>query len=491
MSDLRPLRPHQARALEDLRRSLLAGHRRPMLMAPTGFGKTLTAAHIIQHALDKGKRVAFTVPSINLIDQTLTAFEAEGIHCLGVLQGAHPRTDHEAPVQICSVQTLTRRKRLDVDLVLVDEAHGLYRDVLRWMRDCPDLPFIGLSATPWTRGLGKYYDDLIIAATTADLIRDGFLSPFTVFAPSNPDLSSVSTVAGEFKEDELSEAMDRPTITGDIVAEWMKRGEDRPTLAFCVDRKHAQHVHERFEEAGVPSDYMDGLTPREDREPIFERFRAGSTRVICNVGVLVAGVDLPMAACLIDARPTKSRTRYVQVIGRGLRTSPGKVDLRILDHAGNALRLGLVTDIHQTRLDTGEENAAQRKRREQSEPRPRLCAACKAVMPTAAKACPACGEPVRALTAVKEVQGDLIELGTRQSGKRDVPDWQRRRFFAELLGLAAERRYAPGWAAHQFKQKFAHWPNGYDQVAMSPSVSTRNWVKSRQIAYAKATRRHG
>ena len=155
MTDLRALWPHQARAIEELRRSLQAGHRRPMLQAPTGFGKTLTAAQIIQRALDKGKSVAFTVPSINLIDQTVAAFEAEGIHCLGVLQGAHPRTDREAPVQICSVQTLTRRKRLDVDLVLVDEAHGLYRDVLRWMADCPSVPFVGLSATPWSRGLGQ------------------------------------------------------------------------------------------------------------------------------------------------------------------------------------------------------------------------------------------------------------------------------------------------------------------------------------------------
>src|ERR1700722_12157455 len=129
----------------------------------------------------------------------------KGIHCIGVLQGAHPRTDREQPGQVCSVQTLTRRKRLDVDLVLVDEAHGLYRDVLRWMQDCPSVPFVGLSATPWSRGLGKFYDALICAATTADLIRDGFLSPFTVYAPSNPDLSSVATVAGDFKEDELSE----------------------------------------------------------------------------------------------------------------------------------------------------------------------------------------------------------------------------------------------------------------------------------------------
>jgi DNA repair protein RadD len=457
-------------------------------MAPTGFGKTLTSAHIIRRALDKRKRVAFTVPSINLIDQTIAAFEAEGIHCLGVLQGAHPKTDREQPVQICSVQTLTRRKRLDVDLVLVDEAHGLYRDVLRWMQDFPDLPFLGLSATPWSRGLGKYYDDLIVAATTVDLIRDGFLSPFTVYAPSNPDLSSVSTVAGDFSEDELSEAMDRPSITGDIVAEWLKRGEDRPTLAFCVDRKHARHVHERFEEVGGACEYMDGLTPREDREATFARFRAGQTRVICNVGVLVAGVDLPTASCIIDARPTKSRIRYVQVIGRGLRTSPGKVDLRILDHAGNALRLGLVTDIHQTRLDDGDEKAAERKQREQSEPLPKLCTACKAVLGRAEKVCFACGAPVLTVTSVKVVDGDLVELGARQTGKRDLKEWERRRFYSELLGYAEGKGYASGWASHQFKQKFKHWPEGYDRVAMSPSVSTVNWVRSRLIAYAKARR---
>ena len=96
MTDLRPLRPHQQRALEELRRSLLSGKRRPMLQAPTGFGKTLVAAHIIQRAVDKEKRVAFVVPALNLaIDQTVSAFEAEGLHAIGVMQGIHPRTDRE------------------------------------------------------------------------------------------------------------------------------------------------------------------------------------------------------------------------------------------------------------------------------------------------------------------------------------------------------------------------------------------------------------
>jgi DNA repair protein RadD len=493
MSDLRPLWPHQARALEELRQSISSGRRRPILQAPTGFGKTLTAAHIIQRALVKGKRVAFTVPALSLIDQTVAAFEAEGIHALGVMQGIHERTDRDQPVQVGSVQTIARRKRPEVDLVIVDEAHQLHREIFRWMKDCPNVPFIGLSATPWTRGLGKFYDALIVAATTADLIRDRYLAPFTVYAPSNPDLSSVSTIAGEYKETELAEAMDRPSITGDIVAEWLKRGEDRSTLAFCVDRKHARHVHERFEEVDVAAEYMDGFTERADREAIFERLRAGETRIIVNVGVLVVGVDLPFVSCLIDARPTQSRMRYVQVVGRGLRTAEGKLDLRVLDHAGNALRLGLVTDIHQDRLDDGKESRVERKRREQSKPSPKLCPACKAVLPIAARACPACGAPVRALTTVHEIEGDLILLSSRQSGRRELPEWERRRFFSELLGLAEERGYSPGWAAHQFKQKFAHWPNGYDRVAMEPSVSVRNWVRSRLIAFAKGRKRgaHG
>jgi DNA repair protein RadD len=237
--ELRPLRPHQQRALDDLRLSLARGHRRPMLQAPTGFGKTLAAAHIIQRALDKRKRVAFTVPALSLIDQTVAAFEAEGIRWLGVMQGIHERTDRDQPVQVCSVQTVARRKRPDVDLVIVDEAHQIHREIFRWMKDCPGIPFIGLSATPWARGLGKHYDDLIIAATTADLIRDGYLSPFVAFAPSEPDLANVRTVAGDYHEGELADAMDKPVVTGDIVGTWRKRGERSADLDNCRHRAAA------------------------------------------------------------------------------------------------------------------------------------------------------------------------------------------------------------------------------------------------------------
>ena len=222
MSALRSLREHQVCAIAGLRQSLLSGHRRPMLQMPTGAGKTLTSAHIVAGALGKGKRVAFVVPRKTLIDQTIREFEREGILAIGVMQAAHLRTDSRQPVQICSAQTLARRGRPEADLVIVDEAHEMHASVLRWMAECPGVPFIGLSATPWARGLGKYYDDLLIPTTTQELIGLGHLSNFVAYAPSDPDLSGVRTVAGEYEEKGLADVMDTVEITDDIIKTWLK-----------------------------------------------------------------------------------------------------------------------------------------------------------------------------------------------------------------------------------------------------------------------------
>jgi DNA repair protein RadD len=487
-ASLRPLRPHRERALESLRASLASGHRRPMLQMPTGAGKTLLAAHIIRRALDKGKRVAFVVPALSLVDQTVTALEAECISCVGVMQGIHERTDRDQPVQVCSIQTIARRKRPDVDLVIVDEAHQLHREIFRWMKDCPEIPFIGLSATPWARGLGKYYDDLIIAAPPADLIHDGYLAPFVVFAPSEPDLADVRTIAGDFHEGELAAAMDRAAITGDIVETWLRRGEGRSTVCFCVNRRHAQHIAERFLEAGIAAEYRDGTTPREEREAIFDRFRSGEARIICNVGVLTTGVDLDVR-CIVMARPTKSRILFVQMIGRGLRTAEGKDKLLVLDHAGNHLRLGMVTDIGQDYLDDGSERSSVSRKCEAGEPLPRVCDECMAVVPRVAKSCPCCGAQIRAKTDVESVEGELIELGARRTGAAPPTISDKARFYGELLWIARERAYSPNWASHKFREKFGVWPNDpriRNARPIPPSLKTKNWLVSRQIAFAKA-----
>jgi DNA repair protein RadD len=487
---LRPLRPHQERAIEALKNSLLTGHRRPMLQAPTGFGKTLTAAHITQAALDKGKRVAFTVPALSLVDQTVAAYAHEGITCVGVMQGYHPLTDHTQPVQVCSVQTLAKRKRPAADLVLIDEAHLMHKPILQWMADkeWADTPFIGMSATPWARGLGKHFDDLIVAARVGELIDAKYLSPFSVFAPTEPDLSSVSTVAGEFKQDELAEACDKAALVGDVVETWLKRGEDRPTLCYAVNRVHAEHLQQRFLEAGVSAAYVDCYTDRQARERIFDDFTAGRTRVICNVGTLTTGVDLDVR-CIVDAKPTKSEMLFVQTIGRGLRIAPGKDKLIVLDHAGNHLRLGMVTDIHYDRLDDGEPRRAGKSKAEKAVQLPRLCDCCKAVMPREAKACPACGAVREAKSAILIRDGDLVALGARDKTKWKPTVDEKVAFFAEVRWIGQERGYSPGWAANKFKERFGEWPNDprFRLVEpCAPSLKTKQWVRSRQIAFAKA-----
>jgi DNA repair protein RadD len=483
---LRPLWPHQERAIAELRRSLTAGKRRPMLQAPTGFGKTLLAAHIVAGALAKGRRVAFCVPRLSLIDQTAVAFEAEGIHCVGVMQGIHERTDREQPVQVCSAQTLARRKLPAVDLVLVDEAHELHKSIFGWMADCPSIPFVGLSGSPWARGLGRYYDHLVIASTTRELIGAGFLSDFVAYAPSEPDLSAVSTVAGDFKQDELGDAMDKAPITGDIVSTWLSRGENRPTIAFCVNRRHAQHVCERFLEAGAAAEYADCDTERKDREAMFARFRAGDTKILCNVGILTTGLDLPMVSCLIDAQPTKSRILFVQKIGRGLRTAEGKDKLLILDHAGNHLRLGMVTDIGQEHLDDGKKLDRSAKK-EKSEPLPKLCPECKAVLPPRARECSECNAPIIAISTVREAEGELVELGSRKSGGKAAPD-QKEQFYAELKWIQSLKGHRSGWCWHKYQERFKgeRPPKWFETLApREPSIATRNWLKSRAIAFAK------
>src|SRR3981189_3534859 len=148
----RELRPHQSQAIEMLRQSLGLGKRRPVLQAPTGFGKTRLAAAVVEGAVAKQKRGIFTVPALSLVDQTVEAFWNDGIRDVGVIQGTHAMTDWSRPVQVASVQTLQRRPLPEADMVIIDECHRLFEFYGRWMMDpaWQGRKFIGLSATPWT-----------------------------------------------------------------------------------------------------------------------------------------------------------------------------------------------------------------------------------------------------------------------------------------------------------------------------------------------------
>lgn len=490
---MRTPRPHQSALIENTRASIAAGHMRPLAMLPTGGGKTLTAAWIIQAALDKGRRVVFVVPAISLVDQTVREFYAEGIRDIGVIQADHPMTDPSCAVQIASVQTLQRRQLPEAHLVIIDEAHLNYRFTREWMArpEWKSVPFIGLSATPWSKGLGRVYDDLIIGETTAGLIAKGLLSPFRVFAPTKPDLSKVKTKRGDYVESEASEAMQAGTLTADIVSTWLELGENRPTLCFAVDRAHAAALQAQFEAADVPVGYVDSYTPSEERERIRRAFAAGLIKVVCNVGVLTTGVDWDVR-CIILARPTKSEILYTQIIGRGLRTAPGKDHCLILDHSDTTMRLGFVTDIVCNELDDGRPRT--NGSRDKARPEPKECPTCHFVRAPKIHACPACGFAPQRQDSVEVVDGRLTELdGKRMAKANREAGWPEKiDFMSQLVAYGQQHGYRPGWAALKYKERFGVWPNDWRVRDLSPAndvtPAVAAWIRSRNIAFAKAKR---
>ena len=285
----RELWDHQAKALEALRQSIKNGVRRIVLQAPTGAGKTMLAAAMVEGAQRKGNRMAFVVNAIGLIDQTVEAFYAEGIRDIGVIQANHGMTDWAKPVQVCSIQTLKSRQHYpDAKVVVFDECHSLHDFHKQWLSnpEWQSVPFVGLSATPWAKGMGKYFQSLLIAATTSELIEKGFLSKFKVFATGQPDLSKVEVKAGEYVTNQLSDAMCKGTLTADIIKTWKERWGKGNTLVFGVDRKHAEMIHHRFTDAGISSAYQDGETPTLERAEIKRGFHNGTYDVVCNIGTL-------------------------------------------------------------------------------------------------------------------------------------------------------------------------------------------------------------
>jgi superfamily II DNA or RNA helicase len=462
---------------------------RPILMAPTGFGKTLLAAKIIESARAKGNRVWFLVPAISLVDQSVRAFWDEGLRDIGVLQASHAMTDYGAPIQVVSPLTLEKRNLDEIErpnIVIVDECHRSYEIVKRLIEEWPEVVFIGLSATPWSKGLGRFWNNLIVSATTADLIRLGVLSPFKVYAPSHPDTSKVkitTTANGrDFAEGELSEVMQDATLTADIVATWLQRGKGRPTLCFGVDRAHALSLHQQFERAGVRSAYQDSQTPDHERENIRKGFASGEIEIVCNIATLTTGVDWDVR-CIVLARPTRSPILYTQIVGRGLRNAPGKDHLLLLDHSNSTLELGFVTDIGFTSLDDGAPAKASEKRPAKA---PRECASCGVLMPKFARVCPDCKfEAAPQGRDVETVDGDLVELDGKRKGKAPSAA-EKRQFYAELLGAGEQRGKTVGWALANFRERYSEWPHGKSSIAAcDPSPATLSWLKSRAIRYAK------
>lgn len=473
--------PHQEQSIDLLRKSLSAGKRRPMLQVPTGGGKTRTAGAIVSLMRQRGKKALFIVDAISLIDQTVQSFYELGLTGIGVIQADHAMTDWSKPIQVASVQTLQRRGMPEADLAIVDEAHVRNQ----WLESefaaeaWGSKPVIGLSATPWAKGLGLVYDDLIAPVTMKDLIDQGRLLDFRVFAPAHPDLSGISTTAGDYNQGQLGEAMAETALVADIVSTWVKLAENRPTLCYCVDRAHAKKVQERFLSAGIPAEYIDAFTDSHERRQIQNRLESGETKVVCNIATLTKGIDWKIG-CIIIARPTKSKMLHVQIAGRVIRANSGYPDGLVLDHSNNMLTLGLPSDIGVIPLDRTRKG--ERKPPEQKDPLPKECPACNFLKPPKTRECPVCKFVPEITSDLEEEEGELIQIGGK---KRMVTMDEKQAWYSGLRFIQLSRGYKTGWTSNQYRERFGVWPRGLSEDPVQ-SFQVDSYVRSRLIRYAKA-----
>ncbi len=474
-----------------------------MVYAPTGSGKTGLAAFIIHGFVSRGMRVLFVAPYTILITQTAARFTQYGLpeDQISFIWRDHPSYDPDLQIQIASADTLIRRQFPDnIDLLIIDEAHLRRKRILETIQDLTektDVKIIGLSGTPFAPFLGNFYQQLIKPTTIGELIQRGDLSNYEFYAPTTPDLTGVSTVnsaayGADFNEGQLAKIMGDADLVGDIVQNWLENGRDLPTIGFCVNVAHANFLTIQFNQAGVNAEVMTADTPHDERQLIIHRFETGATRIILSVGVLVAGFDSDVR-CIIYARPTKSEIRWLQSLGRGLRTAPGKEACLIFDHSGTVHRLGFPDAIEYNDLpgkSDGMQDTAARAAEERAEKLPKECPECHYMKPAGVYVCPKCG--------FKPLTGEDVETDTRRKLKKlngkSVPAptkavkqswWSQIKFYQRQRAVTG-KPVSDGWCAHTYRDKFGEWPNGLSDFPLEITPEVSNYIRHKQIAFAKA-----
>jgi DNA repair protein RadD len=499
------LRPYQIEVVAQVEQ-LLGTAARPLIVAPTGSGKTIIFCEIIKRAVANHQRVLVLAHRREIIKHTSAKLRANGVRHGVVMAGEDNALRPQEPVQVCAIATLwvraIRTNKISLppaDLIIIDEAHHApARTYQRIVEAFPSATVIGCTATPCRgdgRGLGGIFTTLVETPQIATLIVQRYLVRSRVYAPVTDhdlNLKSVTVRKGDYAENELAERMDRAKLIGDIVTHWHKFGERRKTVAFAVNVAHSIHLRDEFVRSGVHAEHIDGSTPKEERDAALARLASGETEVIVNCMVLTEGFDCPDIGCIIVARPTKKMGLYRQMIGRGLRPADGKTDCVILDHSGATFQHGLPEDYVEWTLDPDHRAVAPAHQARLDRKVASLieCSQCQTLR-LGGKPCPNCGfMPRRPGQYVTLREG---ELGLVENGKAKAPindRTTREHWHAMLAAIASERGYKPGWTAHKYREKFGSFPTwGSKPEPIEPSPEVRSWVRSRQIAYAKALER--
>lgn len=360
------LRPYQTEAIQALYDYFHKKDGNPLIVLPTGAGKSLTLAAFIKQAIEHypGTKILVLTHVKELIVQDAQAIIRYWPGCPVGIWSAGVGKKNANQVTVAGIQSIHRipAKFGTTDLVIVDEAHliprnadtmyGRFLDSLRGYN--PNMKVIGLTATPYrmdsgvlTDGSSRVFTDIAYEAGVGDLIKDGYLCPLVAKnGATKADLSDVHTRGGEFVEKELQSAMDKEHLINGALDEIERLASDRHhILGFCAGVEHAAHCAEAARNRGWSADYVSGEMAAGERDAKINGFKSGQLRFLFNANLLTTGFDYPSIDCIVMLRPTKSTGLYVQIMGRGLRNDGVKENTLVLDFAGNVERHGPIDQI--------------------------------------------------------------------------------------------------------------------------------------------------
>ena len=421
------LRDYQTTAIESLRERIRAAIRRLILCAGTGAGKTIMAAKLMKEASHKRRYALFIVDRIALVDQTSAVFDDYGIRH-GVIQGDHPRYDPDEYVQVCSAQTLARRTLKHApSLIVVDECHCQHKAVLELMARYPDAVKIGLTATPFTPGMGEHWDGMVNVIPTRALINDGYLIEPKIYVAKSPDESEFSRNSfGEYSDESAASAGIK--IVGDVVTEWISKthehfGGPAKTIVFSPTVEHGRELCAAFAAAGYNFQQISYLDKDDaERAEKITEFRRRDSLIhgLVSCGVLTKGFDVPDVRIGVSCKPyRKSLSSHMQEIGRVMRSMPGEEKKAIwLCHSGNLERFAVdmfdVWDNGPGELShAAKRDSTPRERTEQTREKV-VCPECSGAL--RGNTCMACGWERPARSHIHAVEGELREFDRETFG---------------------------------------------------------------------------
>lgn len=506
------LKPREAQQLlfENLAISYRNGFRKQSLMGATAVGKTIFTAILFHKVLTKkpNARLIFIVPRTTLINQTVEEFEKILQTKVSVIRGDDPRIDLSLPIQICTIQSLGNRieKYPDLfckyDLAVIDENHIQFK-----VREKIDSKWIiGLSGSPFSKGMGNFFDDLVRTTPAYKLCEQGIITPLKVLSAKRQINTSKLKVLSTGEYDNDDEDREVAEIIGDVLAEYEKNPEmeGRPFIGFAKSIKSCVALAEIFQDAGHKVAYIHSKMSNDDCDVIIDSFKNGDLIGIFSVTKLVEGFNFAGVSAILlctslapskkDKNTPSSITKWIQLHGRGRRSdpdNPNKVCL-VHDHSEGWQKYSH-PDIYEkefTELCTG-------KKKEPEEPKE---------SDVKMKACPECGYFIKGnkclecgheLKSYSEfIDGEVVHfedgkmvviedqvIDPRKNNK-EYSNEQKSLFFGGLKGYGRGHGYAPGWASNQYRNKFGAWPNAYKNApACIPSQEVNNYIKMTQIAY--------